>query len=1731
VNSNYTCSVCGGITSCEVSVPESSDAERVNVHTRLGDCGTGSHFHSCPIRNCSYKKACRGGDITEFECPNHGVVKEHTGLFSHQAAEGVVVPPEFYENYQEWCDAVVATVYDSLGSAWDAYMADYIAQGGMPLKDSALAYLAIGILSGAMIALARWFSGDEVEEITYSAESDRTTKTSHKPRKRGAWKRQPRIEAEAAKTVEVVNLDLGHLVVKAIPISGRWLMTYAHGLFEGGTVIPEGRELTLEYRNHFYKWKLASDNVVMCRDPVTNELERDLVFIRFDCPQMPQFKNVKNLFASETEVPEKRFRVSLKSKDRLIFTEARPERNVYSYEGMQLELNDGFMYQAQTTAGDCGTPVLMAQGSAITKCVGIHVAGTVAKDFPFGLATRVTREMIEEVLDMFSDDYVAEAPDQFLERLASQESPNLKEVRVLTKCEKIHMTSKTKLKPSAIAPNLPWKTEKAPAIMSVTDTRSQGLDPVEEAIATLAAAPKVQVDETVLREASEELFAELQEGLDFSRTGGIRELTFEEALFGVPGALSGVDTSTHAGYPYCYFVDKRGKRSLIWHEQGEGKYNPDFKDYCMQQLARVRAGEDIDKVFVGFMKDEVRSKSKIDKVATRITYSNDVSYNVVCRMLFGSMVIAFNHSFPAHGYALGINPSSYDAGKIFHRLRTSHNRLVAGDFGEFDLRHQRQIMDESFSVLRRLGASLPGSDVTFEHVRKHETTVPLHIGAYAVKTEANNASGGFWTTLLNCITADLYFRYTWKTRYPTMRFSDFVKAVILGDDHILAIHESVEWNPLQIRDDMREVGQLYTSAWKDKELTAEYLRFDEVMFLGNYFRIVDGQWSGALRKETLQEALMWTRNNNLTIYQECVQMVEYASQWDREYFEWFKQAVDNALGRIGFEPVDVAPWKSLRKIVAHRTVESTADYRFVAQSGNLTSIDSSTRVPEKNQVPNIGRTMQERALNDSSAELSKGTDSLIMRTQLEWNSNSGLGTIIYDKALPFDVLGQGDQQNLQNMSFQNFLYSEPDVEITVQINGSPTQCGMLCLFLIPLINAVPDVNTWPSMTHVMINPNVNTTATVVFPFKYWRSLIDNQSAHYTSTAVAWVKLGVYSSLVTKTLPATCGVVVFSRFRTKVYIPRQIAPAPSNTRPIYGFTAGTGVKLGNLYTSDSTFIAQGNISSTNVTNTYSIGDVAGSVPNETTMEIGGQDAEAKIAIPMDNPPIVGGGVPTVAQFPSMSRSNGAVPTTGMSLHPQEMSRQAMLTRDPMESNIAALCAREGRVVSFPWDANQADGSVLLTLGLGSWISSSDGPTGMFVSNVVPFNVWMLNEFKFARYDVVFTLTVVRTKFHSGRLMGSVYYGVTAPTNNSTASVYNTVMDFNDDNLVQEMRIPYNNTQEYIRTNDNSAATSSYRPGLVKFSVLNELRTASEIVATSVDVIVSVRFENVRVAMPNPYSVMSMGDQSRMTFVAQAGAPKGKGAEIGEEAEEIVTGESKGANTPQVPCKVVLGEKFEYNITDIHELLRRYVPLAPSAYASTWTISNALGSYKAWRIPVYLTNQYANVFAAWSGTVKFRIFVYSPTPAVVMHVPTNRTSNGSAYSDVDYSMTLLGSEMTYLQGGATSVRSGYWPTFAAREMTMPLNSSTSWIDVSVPFCTELNYLPNQDRGLTVPQIGPWGNGYLWVRTAADATVEVFQAAGDDFRYHGFAPASGIVRRPAVANGAATVTSGRAYQGVYY
>lgn len=1675
------------------------------------------------------------GSDSAYETPSDEAVPEYNDDPPEVSKDTVSV----YSTYEDWLDESLMRICSHRDTAWLA-VPDMVTERFEKRYCSSSSHygkiLAVGMVVGAMYALYRWFKPDDVEasdEVSFGAQSEPRRKVSHRQKGGSKWFRGNELVAEGNKGIETCRLDLGLLTAKAIPLKDNWLLTYAHCLFAGGRQIKPGSILKLNYHNETYSWPYNPVDTRLCLDPDTHEVIRDIAFIQVQDNKCPRFKNIENRFLTDAEYSQRGFDMMMQTDQGIRWSRAEPDVQVYSYGGKQYHLDDGFRYRASTQSGDCGSPCLVSSGPLVNKCAGIHVAGTLGKDDPIGLAVRVSYEMIVDATDSTVQETSYVAQGTLFDRLTEERPQNLISIEKASYDARVHVNVKTKLKPSCIAHHLPFDVKKEPAILSKDDPRSQGKDPLEEAILRLAQAPKVKIDPERLKRCGDATAARLEKGLDYSRTNGLRELTFEEALFGIPGALSGVCTATSPGSPYMYFVKKSGKTDLVWHDEGEGRFNPLFEEHVMEVYARIKAGEDYEKVFIGYLKDEVRSKSKIEKVNTRVTYANDVTVNVVLRMLFGAMIVAFNTSFPNHGYAIGINPGSYDMQKIYSRLRKYRARIVDGDFAEYDLRHQRQTMDESYRVLGILGSALQGRCL-FEMVRRLDTECKALVAKWFIETECNNFSGGLFTTIVNCITAELYFRYSFDTRFPTKIFEEYIEWVILGDDHLIGVSPSIDWNPLLIREDMAQLGQVYTSSRKDQELTEDYHKFKEILFLGHHPRLVNGAWTGALRKDTLQESLLWTRNKNLTIFDECKQMVEYASQWDEPYYDWYKNAIDRALMRCGYHKLELPPWSMLRVNVANRTVDSGESYVYVAEGDEVTEEVVSTRgltttLPDTTVSASLhGSTPQSLgslAASEVPATLALGVDSFVERAQYQWLNTDGLTADVAKIALPYQLLGMGDQNNLQNMPFQNFLYSAPDIEIKIQINGTPTQCGCLIAYFVPLSDVNLDWPNYTMMDHVKLDPSINPTAVLRIPFCYWRSYLDNQMSHDLPRTTGWFHLKVYSPLSAVTSPTDCGVTIYSKISTESRIPRAIAASASNTRPTYGFTTGTGAKAGNLYTSDTTFVAQGStISTTSVANEYHVGTVAGSMPSEQVVSVGdaSTDADATI-VPLDNPPLVGGSIPTGLQFSSLSKANGVEPTVGMGLHPQELSRQPLMFRNPSDTSIGALLGRFGRLTNFTWDTTQADGQLLFYSHLNGIFAQPFPPASWTNTLSVPANIWLLNEFKYARYDVVYRFHAVRTKFHSGRLMASMAYGSKSEVPAKKQSLYNQIMDFNNDISVVEVVVPYNGTQEYIRTNESAHQwTNSSNLGVLHVTVANELRAASSVVATNVVVIVEIAFRNVRVAVPVPYNVVASSanatyEPSRI-FIAQAD-------DVNEAAATMVVTATKPT---RMPNSFKIGEKFEYCVSDVHDLVKRYnwYPVDWIKKRPAFHYGETSPSRTTYRVMVTPASTLNDLYAGWSGTLKYRIYASSNEFCTVTHVPTDCANDESGFITMADGCALMENEPS---------RMARAPTFhphLGREVLFPVGGM-SYIDVSVPFYSEFNFLPTEriTPSTDTNDPVPVHNGFLYINVPLDVRVDIFWAAGDDFRYHHFTGPTGMRRKLAGSGTTATfLDSGWSVLGMY-
>ena len=170
----------------------------------------------------------------------------------------------------------------------------------------------------------------------------------------------------------------------------------------------------------------------------------------------------------------------------------------------------------------------------------------------------------------------------------------------------------------------------------------------------------------------------------------------------------------------------------------------------------------------------------------------------------------------------------------------------------------------SENILKRAFGEEVTEDITTPIAKRsfiiQQCTSPAQVMDMLIKFYCTHFSGCFFTTIVNNIVHELYLRYVFAVNCPNLVFEHHVRAKLCGDDHIYSFSDVCKefMTPHKIRDGMEELGQVYTSDIKDQPLEDRFRRFEEITFLGAHPVLVEGQYSGALKKATIEECLHWT---------------------------------------------------------------------------------------------------------------------------------------------------------------------------------------------------------------------------------------------------------------------------------------------------------------------------------------------------------------------------------------------------------------------------------------------------------------------------------------------------------------------------------------------------------------------------------------------------------------------------------------------------------------------------------------------------------------------------------------------------------------------------------------------------------------------------------------------------------------------------------------------------------
>ena len=1090
--------------------------------------------------------------------------------------------------------------------------------------------------------------------------------------------------------------------------------------------------------------------------------------------------------------------------------------------------------------------------------VGMHVAGSAVRgsnDGLYGLSMPITQEMITRMIE-YQDESETPTDIDFVAENSPFTGPGLVSADVLPKSERIMLTRVSKIRKSAIQDLVDFTPNKHLPLLSPRDPRSEGEDPLINMINDTLATDIPSIDKKIADLAVMGTFHSLRKNI--STVFPTRRLTFEEAVGGVPGLLTSINRNTSCGYPLCKITTGKGKREFFWfNESGELEYSKIYRDMVERFVENFDNGKCEKGRFVSYLKDELVSEKKIKQKRCRVIYGGDLIANTAFRMIFGSFVINYNLSYDRLSHVVGLNQYSFDMDLIYSYLTQVGENFVAGDFSGWDKRMNPYLQEKVYSGIMKHCAKLVHPK-NYQQFYEHQVKSPVIVEKYLLNFEHTQFSGCFFTTILNCLVHDSMLRYVFIKACSEVKlnldFDTHVRAKILGDDHIYSFSDEAAtiMKPLKIQELYFEIGAVYTDDLKNDEVDSEFRRFEDLTFLGAHPIKFNGKWIGALKKNTIREMVLWTRNHNEDLLDRCQTSIEMSSAWGHDYYLSHSSAVADALRRANIHGLDCKPWPLMINDVVNRTAANQSTYpRFIAEGNNegLVNLNAPERVigDGLNKTTMMSK-LRNRAVAEVEQDLSFGLDSTIYRASFQWRPDQVVGRSIARIAVPFGLLGLGDEDNVQNMPFDRFLMWNGDVKVVLQVNGTPFMCGLLAIYFMPLADYECESANITTTNHVFIQPDKNNTVELNIPYVYLRSVMNTVARTTESLGTIFATPLSRLSNVDGT-PVT--ISVYSSFpNSKFSIPR---PLPIVTPPTIKYYSPSGQSDSyEVVPPHTNFESEGAGQSTNITNNYT--NVGGNMPidaNNTCspdLEFAADvSTDMKIPVGLDNPPLASGAVPVELAYPGFSNSYGVRPTRDMQLMPATFSRQQCIIFDPAETRFDVNCQRMCLLTTIPVSTTQVVNTSLMEISLDSRLNIAAG-------NNIPINIAILNQFFFWRGDIELTFAMVRTHYHSCRIQGVVAYGVNSVSPGSRSVAYSNIMDFSGENSVSTMTIEFNAQTEFLRTYEGRNAIDTIQNhslGTFGLYIVNQL-VAPETVPNTVDLLVFVRFKEIKVAVPRGFS---------------------------------------------------------------------------------------------------------------------------------------------------------------------------------------------------------------------------------------------------------------------------------------
>lgn len=666
--------------------------------------------------------------------------------------------------------------------------------------------------------------------------------------------------------------------MNCVCIEGRRFLTAAHlfhkvssGSFK--VQMSTGRSLTADY--------------VECQISISNEF--DLAVIQFPRSSGPAGETIKKFLQPRDNMcimdhPDS-YLISARRETELLVTNQLSVNELQIVAGVDYNhrnpngellrtytIVDGYLYDAPTKAGDCGS--LLVSGNKMVRShviLGMHVAGD---NNGAGMASCLTLEGYETLVENMDEEVkivrfsgkpleTQGKEGTSLSKYLSTDTP----IDFLGRFEYYHPRAfRSQIKRSPLF-NV-FNTTTKPVHFRGNDNH---LDPLVTCIKKQS--DPVQVfPQWAVDKATQHTLSEVK-ALKTSKCGK-NILSIEEAINGCPADewVQSMDFNTTAGYPYCIEKGRKGKTHIL--KNVNGYYVP--RDDVLAEIEDIvfdfeeRRGKPF--IFLNHVKDERLPVSKVDAGKARVFTSIPFSLNVVVRMFNGAFCATTmeNYLGPC---TIGLNVHSPAWYMLWKRLMAKSDDKeakcwIAGDFKNFDKGLPWQITDAVLNIIQGW--------YNDEHTACRETMFEmLFAGTYLSEdmlyaTSHGVPSGVALTSVVNSWANVLLHKVCYllleeRHVHESLALDEWDSSVAIathGDDVIGCVKiETAPWfNMENIAECFGEFGITYTSCNKD-EITDKFLNYKNVKFLNRHFVLEQGIMFAPLPLTTICDMVSWIKKS------------------------------------------------------------------------------------------------------------------------------------------------------------------------------------------------------------------------------------------------------------------------------------------------------------------------------------------------------------------------------------------------------------------------------------------------------------------------------------------------------------------------------------------------------------------------------------------------------------------------------------------------------------------------------------------------------------------------------------------------------------------------------------------------------------------------------------------------------------------------------------------------------